>query len=93
MYISLNQRISIKAFYVDYLLSSVFLKILRDGNIPFLVVKDFKSFCLMFLDTVPIQIKRSDLKNVENLLDGCSLGHPYLRIISKKLLSLEGELK
>lgn len=89
MYVSLNQRISIKAFYVDYLLSSVFLQILREGGIPFLVVKDFRVFYLMFLDTIPIKIKRSDLKKVEDLLDGCSLGHPYLRIISKK--SLEGE--
>jgi len=92
IYISLNQRISIKAFFYDYLLSSMFLQILRGGDdIPFLVVRDFRVFYLMFLDTVPIQIRRSDLKKVETLLKDCPLGYPFLRIIDKR--SFEGESK
>lgn len=77
--IYLNQLISTKGPYTDYILTAYFLNILKENNIEFSLAK-FKTSALSNLDTLPIWINQKDLKKISSLINGGPIGHPHILI-------------
>lgn len=78
----MNQLISTKTFYVDYVFTSELMKILKNNGVYFSLV-DIKAGAFLTVDSLPIWIEKKDLEKTRKIFSGSIFGHPFIENLNK----------